>query len=335
MAALQKNIWTIFYVLFIRALCFLGYVSYAKWENVHKKYTDDQTHQVKLVSNAMHALLLSQETSLNILGHQLLKEQNAELLDALLALNPSVVAYGFADVEGNYLHVNSHFDKTKLPNLRQNPLTQDSFDYTLTQDKMVLGRTYFIPGGGRWGIPIRKTIFNGGGKPLGVMTAGLSIEGAFKLFAEELSLGEHNTVMFVRERDGYVQYYSSLQEISKEVYDAPLPQEFLDGIVVQIGQNDGVSYEQMKESNRIFLQMCLVRKVWWSKLPLSMSRAMSFGWCRGLTMLVSRGIFLRVLLCIFLSFLLHRAFYFCFLRLLRLLKGSGAMTSFFKQPTMS
>lgn len=252
MAALQKNIWTIFYVLFIGALCFLGYVSYAKWENVHKKYTDDQTHQVKLVSNAMHALLLSQETSLNILGHQLLKEQNAELLDALLALNPSVVAYGFADVEGNYLHVNSHFDKTKLPNLRQNPLTQDSFDYTLTQDKMVLGRTYFIPGGGRWGIPIRKTIFNGGGKPLGVMTAGLSIEGAFKLFAEELSLGEHNTVMFVRERDGYVQYYSSLQEISKEVYDAPLPQEFLDGIVVQIGQNDGVSYEQMKESNRIF-----------------------------------------------------------------------------------
>ncbi|MBE0496703.1 MAG: EAL domain-containing protein, partial [Campylobacterales bacterium] len=253
MAVLQKNIWMIFYVLLVSALFFLGYVSYAKWDNIHDKYAANQTNQVKLVSNAMHALLLSQETSLNILGHQLIKEQNAQLLDALLALNPSVVAYGFTDPEGTYLHVNSHFDKTKLPNLRQNPLTQDSFDYTLTQDKMVLGRTYFISGGGRWGIPIRKAVFNGNDNALGVMTAGLGIEGAFKLFAEELALGEHNEVMFLRDRDGFVQYYSSVQATPKEMYDAPVSEAFLEGITEEIMRTYGVSLKSIKTDRHIYL----------------------------------------------------------------------------------
>lgn len=252
-ALFRKNIWMIFYILVLGALLFLGIVSYLRWNSIDEKYATEQNHLVKLLSNAMHSLLLSQEMTLDILGYQLLESPNPQPLDALLELNPSVVAYGFVDVNGTYLYVNSKFDKTKLPNLRQNPLTQDSFDYTLTQSKMVLGRSYFIPGGGRWGIPIRKTVYDANHHALGVMTAGLSIEGAFKLFSENLSLGKYNKVTFIRDRDKFVQYQSSMNSTSKEVYASALPDTFFNAILQNITQNYGVSLEAIKSDQRIYL----------------------------------------------------------------------------------
>ena len=101
MAILQKNIWTIFYILLIGAFIFLGIVSFTKWESVHEKYTTDQVNLVKLVSNATHSLFLAQETTLNILGNQILKDKDPRVMDDLLTLNPSIVAFGFVDLDGN------------------------------------------------------------------------------------------------------------------------------------------------------------------------------------------------------------------------------------------
>jgi len=135
LAILQKNIWMIFYILLVGALVFLGLISYVKWNSIHEKYATDQMNLVKLVSNATHSLFLTQEMMLNILGKQIVKDKNSRILDDLLILNPSVVAFGFADVEGNYLYASSNFDISKRPNLRTQAVTRDSFDYTLTQKK--------------------------------------------------------------------------------------------------------------------------------------------------------------------------------------------------------
>jgi len=253
MAIFRKNIWTIFYIFVLGNFIFLCFISYLKWNNIHKEYAKDQTHLVKLVSNAMHALLLSQESTLDILGHQLLKEKNPELLDDLITLNPSIIAYGFTDVNGTYLYVNSKFDKTKLPNLRQNPLTKDSFDYTLTQNKMVLGRTYFIPGGERWGIPIRKTIFDKMGNAKGVMTAGLNIEGSFRLFSENISLGKYNQVSFLRNHDKFVQYRSSNTIVPKKTYDSAVLENFFDTIIDKLTIENNISLDELKKSRNIYL----------------------------------------------------------------------------------
>jgi diguanylate cyclase (GGDEF)-like protein len=253
MAIFRKNIWTIFYSLIVSSFVFLCLISYIKWENLHEQYAQDQTHLVKLVSNSMHALLLSQESTLDILGHQLLKEKNSELLDDLLVLNPSIIAYGFTDINGTYLYVNSKFDKTKLPNLRHNPLTKDSFEYTLTQRKMVLGRTYYIPGGARWGIPIRKAIFDKDGNPKGVMTAGLNIEGAFRLFSENISLGTFNQVTFLRDRDKFVQYRSRSATVPKETYESAFLQNFFSAITKKLTIEKNVSLQNIKKSQKIYL----------------------------------------------------------------------------------
>ena len=252
MAILQKNIWTIFYILLIGAFIFLGIVSFTKWESVHEKYTTDQVNLVKLVSNATHSLFLAQETTLNILGNQILKDKDPRVMDDLLILNPSIVAFGFVDLDGNYQHVSSNFNKAKLPNLRQHEATKDSFDYTMTQEKMVLGRTYFIAASGHWGIPIRKSIFDHEGKRVGVMTAGLAIEGAFKIFTENLSLGEYNKVTLIRNRDQFVQYQSSNHETPKNLYEKPLADNFLMSTLDTVMRKYHVSIDEIKQKPEIY-----------------------------------------------------------------------------------
>ncbi len=173
-------------------------------------------------------------------------------MDDLLTLNPSIVAFGFVDLDGNYQHVSSNFNKAKLPNLRQHEATKDSFDYTMTQEKMVLGRTYFIAASGHWGIPIRKSIFDHEGKRVGVMTAGLAIEGAFKIFTENLSLGEYNKVTLIRNRDQFVQYQSSNHETPKNLYEKPLADNFLMSILDTVMRKYHVSIDEIKQQPEIY-----------------------------------------------------------------------------------
>jgi len=251
-ALIQKNIWTIFYIILFSGTLFLGIASYNTWHSIDEKYATNQSNLVKLVSNATHSLLLSQEMMLDVLGKQILKEKDPHILDDLLRLNPSVVGFGFVDVNGTYLYVNTKFDKTKLPNLRQNPLTKDSFEYTLAREKMILGNTYFIAGSGRWGIPIRKSIYDESGQILGVMTAGLGIEGAFKIYTENLSLGDYNKVTLIRERDAFVQFQSSNHQTPKEVYETPLPESFLKALFDGITEKYGISLETLKANGNIY-----------------------------------------------------------------------------------
>jgi large-conductance mechanosensitive channel len=162
------------------------------------------------------------------------------------------VAFGFVDLDGNYQHVSSNFNKAKLPNLRQHEATKDSFDYTMTQEKMVLGRTYFIAASGHWGIPIRKSIFDHEGKRVGVMTAGLAIEGAFKIFTENLSLGEYIKVTLIRNRDQFVQYQSSNHETPKNLYEKPLADNFLMSILDTVMRKYHVSIDEIKQKPEIY-----------------------------------------------------------------------------------
>ena len=117
---------------------------------------------------------------------------------------------------------------------------------------MVLGRTYYIAASGRWGIPIRKSVVDDSGTITGVMTAGLGIEGTFKIYTDSLSLGEYNKVTLIRERDHFVQFQSASREISKEIYENPLPEAFLNALMDAIVQRYAVSKDDIKTSGRIY-----------------------------------------------------------------------------------
>ena len=66
------------------------------------------------------------------------------LLDNLLVLNSSIIAFGLVNPKGQLYITSSNLKYvTKLPNLLKMSQTKETFMYTLNSKMIVLGRTYF------------------------------------------------------------------------------------------------------------------------------------------------------------------------------------------------
>ena len=252
MAIVRKNIWTLFYILLLGGFIFLGITAYYKWHSIYEKYLTAQINIVRLIANASHSLFSSQEMMLTILGNEILKDNDTRILDDLLKINPSIVGFGFSDPDGNLLYVSSNMTKSKLPNIKMQPTSQDSFLYALTQNKMVLGRTYFMKALNEWVIPVRQTIRDRDGTIKGMMTAGLRIKGVFKLFSDNLHLGEFNKVSFIREKDRYIQFRSSPDDTSFDFYKEPISESDYQQSLDTISKKYNLSQEAIKQSKTIF-----------------------------------------------------------------------------------
>lgn len=103
----KRNIWTLFIILIAGGGLFLVLASLAKWDEIQSDYSDRQRNLVNLISNATNALFVTQEMMLDILGNELIKDEtykhqveSKRILNDLLALNPSIVAFGLATPEG-------------------------------------------------------------------------------------------------------------------------------------------------------------------------------------------------------------------------------------------
>ncbi|MEF1342224.1 PDC sensor domain-containing protein, partial [Vibrio rotiferianus] len=123
-------------------------------------------------------LLKGQESLLEVVGYQLVNQndftrtaalQIRPILDNLLKIHPINGAFGLTNSNGDYLAVSSNLNLSKLHNLKQDPVTRDTFIEALGSDRMILGRTYFMPALDSMVIPIRKAIRDSRGNTLAVM----------------------------------------------------------------------------------------------------------------------------------------------------------------------
>ncbi len=80
MSLIKKNIWTLFYALLISSVLFTFAISFKAWKkNTVLDYEIKQEHLVKIISEALHAQMISQEVLLNILGNQVIQNiENSE-----------------------------------------------------------------------------------------------------------------------------------------------------------------------------------------------------------------------------------------------------------------
>lgn len=260
MALFKKNIWTLFVILVLGSVFILALFTYFRWASIQQNYLLQQRSLVQLVTHATHSLFVNQEMVLDILGNELIKDQRLEspihsrqILDDLLALNPDIVGFGLATPDGQLKVVSANLDPSKLPNLKDQPASRDSFLYALHQDKMVLGRTYFMPALNEWVIPIRKAIRNPHtGEVIAVMTAGLRLKGAAQFFNGELHIGKYNQVLLIRDRDRHIQFKSAHEQNTQAVYATPIDQRLFERAIEQVTQQSGVTLEAVKEGNETY-----------------------------------------------------------------------------------
>ena len=84
-----------------------------------------------------------------------------------------MLAFGLANLDGDIKVGSSNLDLDKMPNLKRLENSRNSFCKAMQVDRMVLGRTYFLPALDDMVIPIRKGIRDRENRLIGMMTAGI------------------------------------------------------------------------------------------------------------------------------------------------------------------
>ena len=255
MALINRNIWTIFYVLVFFAVIGLSIVVFDVKKSVQNDYITEQENLTKLTANSIHSILIQYEMLLDILGQQLVENENYQsleksriILDNLLKLNPTIEAFGLAKPNGQLYITSSNLKNIKtLPNLSQKEETKDSFEQTLQSSSMVLGRTYYHKVLKTFVIPIRKTIKNKDNEIIAVMTAGINTSKAFKLF------GKKDFVSYLfRDVDYYNQLTDERGVYRKQLYSQPIPIRFVEQLTFLAEQKYKQNIQTLKQNEMVF-----------------------------------------------------------------------------------
>ena len=151
MAILKRNLWTLFALILLGGLALLCTVLFFRWQGLISDEKLYQKARVELVAQSVDSILRTQELVLDVIGRELLNQNNMlsggrqiPFLDSILAANPVLVGFGLARPDGTLVRVSTNLDLSSLPNLRSDPETRGSFLRALSSEAMVLGRTYFV-----------------------------------------------------------------------------------------------------------------------------------------------------------------------------------------------
>ncbi len=228
MAALKRNLWTLFWLIVLGGLVLLGTILYARWHSLEMEQRTFHKNRAELLAQSVNSVLSTQELVLDVIGRELLDNEQMfdnsrqlPLLDHILAADRSIVGFGLAKTDGTLVRVSSNLDLSQLPNLRTHPTTADSFEQALKSEHMVLGRTYYMKALDGWVIPVRKALRDESGQVIAVMTAGLRMNTPGSVFSQTLNTTSYDVIKLYREADGYMQYISP-NRVGPEIYDKPL-----------------------------------------------------------------------------------------------------------------
>ncbi|EJC7004496.1 EAL domain-containing protein [Vibrio parahaemolyticus] len=256
MVGLKKNIWTLYMMLLTVSIVTFSLFGYYHYQATLDKYKDKQLLQLELFASSVESLLKGQESLLEVVGHQLVEQnsftrtaaiQTRPMLDKLLNIHPAIIGFGLTNPNGDYISVSSNLILEKLRNLKQDPLTRETFLEALNSDRMVIGRTYFMEAQDSLVIPIRKAIPDKNGVVQAVMTAGFNMNTS-SVFRNDIHANEHNRVSLIR-NDGYLTFSSS-EDITIKDYQKPADNLNKQALLDQIQQDYGWDTDQVKQLTR-------------------------------------------------------------------------------------
>jgi diguanylate cyclase len=177
---LKKNIWLIYYAFLALGLVYLVVTAHSRWQTLKNDAVVELAYLNRMLSSSLTLNFDQQEIMLDLLGRQLLADQQdggelraQAILDRILQQNKSLLAFGLANLDGEIVVGSSNLDLSKMPNLKQSEMSRRSFQKAMESEHMVLGRTYFLPALDDLVIPIRKVIRDADNRRIGMMTAGI------------------------------------------------------------------------------------------------------------------------------------------------------------------
>ncbi|HAS6318954.1 EAL domain-containing protein [Vibrio vulnificus] len=256
MAGMKKNIWLLYWVLVVVTMGLFILFGHNFYHSNLQKYQDKQLLQLELFAASVDSLFKSQESLLEVVGHQLVEQndftrtaamQIRPLLDNLMRIHPIIAGFGLANPNGDFIAVSSNVDLARAENLIANPATKVGFTEALNSNRMVLGHTYYFDAIDSLVIPIRKSIRNQHGEVEAVMTAGLKVESTL-VFRNNIHANPYNIVSLIRE-DLYRTFVSADASLVNR-YDAPIDDHRYKEVIAAAASQLSLSEPELKASQK-------------------------------------------------------------------------------------
>ena len=211
----KSSFWSVYIIISIIFTLFFAFIEYRELVNNKNRYIQSLSNFNRIISQNTLAALRYQESTLKILGKNLLSidaynypEVGRRIIEEMIEVNKGLVAFGLARYNGQLILVSTLPKGTKLPNLMKNEKTKHSFVVARDSSTMQIGRTYHMKTLKQWVIPIRIAIKNQDGKVPLVMTAGIKIDGGdTSLNVKELP---KNILIQVVRKDRYIQFQNPI-----------------------------------------------------------------------------------------------------------------------------
>jgi len=205
-------------------------------QNWREALNDTRTsliHINNMLVQGVRSTMKSHELVLRGLGSELVEqgalqqpENGRKLIERMKTIEPGIAAFGLARPDGQLVLVSSVTNSSTLPNLAQMPESRDSFLQAIANNRIQIGRPYFMKLLGRWVSPIRVPIHNAKGEIVAVMTAGYPLENGSSAW-NNMALPPDVETALLRD-DGYLQdYYPMPQDPLEELYGKPVASETL------------------------------------------------------------------------------------------------------------
>ena len=214
-------------------ILFIGYIAYAvnNWLEVKKQVESELDYINGLFSQTVESNFQHHETVLKVLGQRFLDidaanypERGRSLIEDLTRVNPEMAGFGLAQIDGQLLIVSGVPSGRPLPNLLLRAESRPTFLAAFDSDRLVVGRTYFMPLLKKWLIPIRIGVRDEKGFVQLIMTAGLTIDSPDALW-NAIKLPEGMRITLLRQ-DGFIQLSLPTSEGDASVnYGEPVPDD--------------------------------------------------------------------------------------------------------------
>ena len=249
---------SIFYIVILIGFIAVSVVSYITYNTIRQEHYKQNEYFVQLVNLSMKNMLDQYELSLDILGKRLLEnklytrsDKATLLLSKILKENKFFAGFGLINTNGSFLFASNNVDISKMGNLKQNPETSYSFEQALKSKHLVVGRTYFVPGLGKWVIPLRKTLYNDQGKALAVIATGIELEQKDGFF-NNIKLAEDEKILVVKslKNDYYRIFYSGEEKGDKFLlYTKPIENEIVTSVIKSLYEQYDLTLNDLQQKN--------------------------------------------------------------------------------------
>ena len=249
---MNKNIWTVYYlILFISVIVLLGVV-YAKHSQLHNDFYSKNEASLKLLTKSIESSLTENELILDILGSRLLEnnlykdsKNTHQLLKQTLETKPSLAGFGLLDTKGNFIAVSDNVNVSLLPNLLYSKGSEESFKATLNSTSAVIGKSTFFAPINSWLFPVRKALRDNNGKVVAVMSTGITLKDISNFTGFTEAENQSLAIINIRNQHRVFDSQASTEDYA-EVYSRPIPKSALESTNKVLMKRYGFTFDYLK-----------------------------------------------------------------------------------------